>query len=63
MLQKLLHIVHWEIKQTIIADNYIEKQRADYEVWKAAWEKAKKQDHTKSTVKKVQKNVDSKDNK
>lgn len=34
-----------------MADNYLEKQRADYEARKAAWEKAKKLGLAKPTIK------------
>lgn len=37
-----------------MADNYIEKQRADYEARKAAWEKAKKLGIHKPKVKKTE---------
>lgn len=37
-----------------MADNYLEKQRADYEARKAAWEKAKKLGLSKPTKKKSQ---------
>lgn len=36
-----------------MADNYIEKQRADYESRKAAWEKEKKYGVRKTTTKKA----------
>lgn len=37
-----------------MADNYLEKQYADYEARKAAWERAKKQGKLKTTTKKQQ---------
>ena len=46
-----------------MADNYLEKQRSDYEARKAAWEKAKKHGSVNPTVKKVQKDADQKEDK
>lgn len=47
-----LYIVQ-KSKTKIMADNYIEKQRADYEARKAAWEKEKKYGVRKTTTKKA----------
>lgn len=45
----VINLFYKERKRTIMADNYLEKQREQYEARKAAWEKAKKMGKVKTS--------------